>query len=127
MRVTALDHFNICGSRTEIEQVIRFYCDILGFTEGYRPGFGIDGSWLYIGEKPFVHLTVVDHGVGAGTATGNLHHVALSCEGLASFQKAFEARGIDYQLARVADLNITQLFVIDPAGVRLELSFVGEQ
>lgn len=127
MKVIGLDHYNICGSRTEIDRVIRFYCEILGFTEGYRPSFGIDGSWLYIGEKPLVHLTVVDGGVDTSVATSNLNHIAINCEGLTSFQKAFDARGIDYQLERVAELDITQLFLFDPAGVRLELSFVGEK
>jgi catechol 2,3-dioxygenase-like lactoylglutathione lyase family enzyme len=126
MKVKGLDHYNICGSKPEIDGVIRFYCEIFGFTEGYRPNFGIDGSWLYVGETPLVHLTVVDNDVNAGTATGNLQHIAFSCQGLAAFQRAFDERGIDYKIARVAELDITQLFLLDPAGIPLELSFVGE-
>jgi len=127
MKVRGLDHYNICGSREEINEVRIFYCEVLGFIEGFRPGFGVDGCWLYIGDKPLVHLTVVEKSTGLRTATGKLHHVALSCEGLESFKKVLDKRGIDYQLASVTEMDITQLFFLDPAGVRLELSFVGER
>ena len=126
MQVIGLDHYNICGTEREIEDVRDFYCSVLGFTEGFRPGFGIDGCWLYANGHALLHLTIVEERTGK-KETGNLHHIALRCQGLEEMVKTLTAHGVTCQRNRVESLDITQLFFHDPAGVRIELSFVGEQ
>lgn len=126
MQVIGLDHYNIRGTGKEIEEVKEFYCTVLGFAEGARPGFGIDGYWLYCEHHPLLHLTIVQQGAEE-RQTGNLHHIALRCQGLDEMVQRLTAHGVKYQQARVESLDITQIFFRDPAGVRIELSFVGEQ
>lgn len=126
MRVKKIGHYNLAGSRDVIDNVKKFYLEILGFTEGYRPEFGIEGDWLYIGDDPLIHLTVVagDSGGQALPSTGNLHHVALDCEGLDECRKHLDAKKVAYQVALVPELSMTQLFLHDPAGICIELNFV---
>ena len=125
MQVIGLDHYNICGTAEEIREVRDFYCKVLGFTEGFRPGFGIDGSWLYTNGHALLHLTIVEDHVEKRD-TGNLHHIALRCQGLEEMARTLTAHGVSYHRDRVESLGITQLFIHDPAGVRIELSFAGE-
>ena len=53
-----LNHINIFTHN--IDRLIRFYGDILGFKIGYRPPFSIQGSWLYLQENPLIHLVKTD-------------------------------------------------------------------
>jgi catechol 2,3-dioxygenase-like lactoylglutathione lyase family enzyme len=126
MRVKQLGHFNIVGSKELIDQVSAFYREVFGFKAGSRPGFDIPGAWLYRDKEPLVHLTILA-GKGdiprAGAATGCLHHIAFDCEGLEGFKNKMRDCGIDYKVALVPELTMTQLFIHDPAGICLELNF----
>ncbi len=126
MRVKQIGHYNLIGSAKVIEDVKKFYIEILGFTKGYRPEFGIEGDWLYIGDAPLIHLTVVEESTGAEIvpSTGRFHHVALDCEGLKECRKLLDAKKIAYQVALVPELDMTQLFLHDPAGICIELNFI---
>lgn len=124
MKVKQIGHYNLRGTRELMDRVKAFYVDVLGFREGFRPDFGIDGDWLYIGDAPLIHLTVVVSAPSKPLTTGNLHHIALDCEGLEETKKMLTKNEVDYQVAKVPELNMTQLFIHDPAGVRVELNFV---
>ena len=50
MSVGVLDHYNV--STRKLNETVRFYEDVLGFTNGPRPPFNFPGAWLYAGEKP---------------------------------------------------------------------------
>lgn len=126
MQVTGLDHYNIVGTADELSRVIAFYTEVLDLTEGYRPGFGVDGAWLYAGDHALLHLTRVDKGP-EHRQTGNFNHVALRCQGLDEILRRLDAREMSYQRVRVEELDVTQIFLVDPSGVRIELSFVGEK
>ena len=43
-KVASLDHVNILTN--DIDACRRFYIDILGFEEGFRPDFGFPGLWI---------------------------------------------------------------------------------
>ena len=45
MSVGVLDHYNI--STRKLPETIKFYEDVLGFTNGPRPPFDFPGAWLY--------------------------------------------------------------------------------
>ena len=61
MRIGKIEHYNI---RTEkLADTVRFYTEVLGFTNGKRPGNPKPntGAWLYNDEGvPVVHVTAVD-------------------------------------------------------------------
>jgi len=128
MKIKGLDHFNIVANAGDIERVIQFYCELLGFEEGPRPDFPFAGAWLYKNNRPLIHLVTAD---GADqpqpalrqTTTGCLHHLAFDCEGFDGYRALLEKHNIEYLHETVDGWNIEQLFLHDPAGMRIELNF----
>lgn len=45
MPINKLAHFSV--RTTDVEASKRFYVDVLGFQEGFRPPFRFPGLWLY--------------------------------------------------------------------------------
>lgn len=125
MQVTGLDHYNIAAPASLIEQVSRFYCEVLGLTRGYLPAFNSEGYWLYAGERSLVHLKIIQLPPGdlAASKTGWFSHVAFNCVDWASYLARLDALGIDYDIDSVDDLKQVQLFLTDPAGIGVDLNF----
>lgn len=125
MCVVGLNHFNITAPYKLLEKVRDFYVDVLGLTEGERPNFSRKGFWLYAGEMPIVHLTACDESDVQGE-TGSLHsfldHVAFSCRGLRGMLEHLQRLNIPYRI--VEKPAQVQVFLRDPAGVGVELTFV---
>lgn len=126
MKVKKIGHYNLRGPRALMEAVKSFYCEVLGFNVGFRPDFGVDGEWLYIGDAPLLHLSVDEKTEMDSTHTGSLHHIALDCEGLVACKSMLKEKEIPYHVGLVPELGMTQLFIVDPAGLRIELNFVEE-
>ena len=79
MNINYLDHVNIRTS--ELERLVTFYTEVLGFQVGQRPDFAFPGAWLYCGDRPVVHLIAVDDTPRPGNAL-SLEHFAFAAEGL---------------------------------------------
>lgn len=120
-----IDHINIKAPEALLEQVRNFYCEALGLTEGFRPAFSSAGYWLYAGEQPLVHLSVGSVSSAAVTS-GHLDHVAFRASGLRDVLQRLEDLGIEYRSSHIDELDLTQLFLRDPAGTGVELNFRGE-
>lgn len=117
--IDALDHINI--ETIELDESVRFYTTLLELEVGFRPAFEAEGVWLYSGAEPVIHLvarSVVNKG-----PTGAIHHVAFKARDCAAFEERLKAMKLSYELFTVPDLNVTQIFVVDPNEVRLELNF----
>lgn len=130
MKVSHLDHYNLYGSQDAMDEVKQFYIDVLGFREGFRPDFGVDGTWLYSGDLPLLHLTVARgrvEGCSSAARTGPIHHIALRCEGVSEFREMLNQKNIPFTVGNVPELKLTQLFIHDPGGVCIELNFCGEK
>jgi extradiol dioxygenase family protein len=57
--IQLIDHINIAtGKLTETRD---FYVEALGLKEGPRPEVGIQGCWLYAGDRAIVHLQLDRH------------------------------------------------------------------
>ncbi|HEX8251698.1 MAG TPA: diguanylate cyclase [Thermoanaerobaculia bacterium] len=126
MDVVAINHINITADEVVIERCRQFYVAVLGLTEGYRPPFASRGYWLYGGGAPLVHLTIAgEHAMEITPRSGAaLDHVAFTCSGLESAERQFAEASVPFQVVEVPDGTHVQLFVIDPAGISLELQFV---
>jgi len=122
MSVSGIDHFNITTSEAIIERCRAFYVEVLGLREGPRPPFRSRGFWLYAGKNPIVHLTISDADRPAPSAAP-LDHIALACSGLDEMLARLAQHAIAYEIDRVPDSNVAQIFLRDPAGVALELNF----
>ena len=119
MAINGLDHLTL--NTVDLEASRGFYVDILGLRDGDRPPFDSAGAWLYSGDRPIVHLVA---GRGGGSAsTGAIDHVALRAEGLGAMIARLTAADIDHETFTVPGLGLKQIFLHDPDGVRIELTF----
>lgn len=121
-----LDHINIRAPAELLHRVRDFYCNVLGFTEGFRPEFSRPGYWLYIHDRPLVHLSENGENTGTG-GTGHLDHVAFRSSGVQRLVTSLEALGIEYRSNFIPELRMTQLFFFDPAGTGIEVNFPEEE
>ena len=127
MTVCGLNHFNITASRVLIEQVKQFYTEVVGLELGPRAHLNHDGYWLYAGAMPIVHLSVAGNMEPVlRDAKGYFNHISLSCVGLKSAIAKMKATQTPYRLIQLLDIHQTQLFITDPAGTGVELTFFNE-
>ena len=121
MPATQLQHINIRCIDAEASR--NFYV-LLGFRQGPRPPFESMGYWLYSDEEPVVHLVQKRQGEARlGPGTGELNHVAFGGSDLDGMRELLQVKGIAFRETVVPRDGVTQLFVIDPDGVTLELNF----
>lgn len=139
MAITRLAHYSI--RTTDLDAALRFYKDVLGFREGFRPGFRFPGAWLYLGDEKdgdygVVHLIGVDdetekylgaRRAAADGATGALDHIAFDATGIARMRARLDAQGVVYTEREVPDLGLRQMFLHDPSGITLELNFPADE
>lgn len=121
MQIKRLDHLNIRTSR--LEEMIRWYQEVLGLTLGPRPDFGFPGAWLYAGEDAIVHLVGLTDEPGSNPKDLKLEHGAMTATGFDDFIALLKARGDAYYLARVPGWPIVQVNVVDPDGNHLHIDF----
>ena len=119
-----LDHINIAVPAAQLDRLRDFYCDVLGLVAGERPDFGRRGYWLYGAAGACVHLIETDRD-RRQAAPGPLDHVAFRGSDLAATVRRLDAAGIEYRRSHIPELDLTQLFLHDPAGIRVELNFPG--
>lgn len=124
-----LDHVNITTSVCEATK--DFYVEIVGLRVGERPPFKFGGYWLYAGDFPVIHLNDAlspgsshprdAHGMAA------LDHVAFRMSGYGKTRKKIEARGLKHRVTVVPRNGDVQIFVDDPNGVTVELTFAASE
>ena len=95
-------------------------------TERWRPDFPFDGHWLYVGERPLVHL-MARPTAGAGCDAAALSHVAFAIEDADAMAARLTALGVPFREIATPGTPIRQLFVNDPNGVTIELNHLGAE
>jgi catechol 2,3-dioxygenase-like lactoylglutathione lyase family enzyme len=100
----------------------RFYCDLLGMRIGPRPAIAVDGRWFYVGDEAVVHVLPRTAGA-ADEAEGAIDHFALNATDRPAFENRLKAAGQPFESRRLADSDTWQIFLTDPDGARVELSF----
>ncbi len=82
------------------------------------------GHWLYGGDRSLVHLMEPrGDAPPAGSGTGAIDHVAFTCTDLPAMLERLERTGTPYRKREAPAADLVQLFVQDPAGVKVELNF----
>jgi len=122
--------FHIALRTGDLDASVRFYTDVLGMIVADRPPIGFPGAWLkpaQPGADAMIHLYAGDaalepdgslqHGSGA------IDHVSVACQGYSGFRDRFRKFGLDWRENLVPKTPLWQLFVYDPNGVQLELTF----
>lgn len=124
MSITRLDHYNFDTALPE--ETIRFYTEVLGLVNApeRRPDFGVDGTWILVGEHPAIHVNFVATPRG-GSDTGAIDHIAFQATDSAPLEAAFRQHGIDFKRIDHPAIPLTQLFARDPNGIRIEINVPG--
>jgi catechol 2,3-dioxygenase-like lactoylglutathione lyase family enzyme len=131
MPLTQLEHYLVLTD--DLDGTRNFYRDVLGLREGARPALGFPGYWLYVGDGPCIHIaewnTYRAHSIAAGISvstrapgTGPLDHIAFNAADLAGVKARLVAHKIEYSVNDVPNAGLTQLFLKDPNGLKIEIN-----
>ena len=122
MSVGVLDHYNV--STRKLDETIRFYENVLGFTNGARPPFNFPGAWLYSAGHPVLHLNDISHTAKQQPAdSGVIDHVAFGSRGFEAMKRHLTSQGVPFRMNQVPDSARWQIFLRDPNNVEIELNF----
>jgi catechol 2,3-dioxygenase-like lactoylglutathione lyase family enzyme len=115
---------------TDLDASVRFYTEVLGMVAVTRPPFDFPGAWLapaQAGAEATIHLYAGHAAQEADgsvlTGSGAIDHLSIVCSGYHAFRAQFERFSLPYRENLVPDTPLWQLFVYDPNGVQLELTF----
>ena len=124
--------FHVAIKTGDLAATLHFYCDVIGLTQAPRPDFGFPGAWLAVPTplgSAIVHIYAGGPAMGAdGEAplgTGAIDHLSMTASGYHAFVERFRAEGLDWREFLIPGTTLWQLFVHDPNGVMLELTFEG--
>ncbi len=124
MSTKGLNHVNLRAPRELLDALKDFYCDVVGLEVGARPPFPAFGYWLYAGGRPVVHLYQAGaQEVRQTSVQTTFDHVAFDCEDSEAVETLLRRRGVPFEKAIVPASRQLQLFLVDPAGNKVELNF----
>ena len=129
MQVTGL--FHVAIKTNDLDATVKFYTEVLGMKLVHRPDFGFPGAWIAAGDSiPIIHIYAGGPALGvdgkAPMGTAAIDHLSISAHGFHEFRERFRAAGLDWREFLVPGTSLWQLFVYDPSGVQLELTFNGD-
>jgi catechol 2,3-dioxygenase-like lactoylglutathione lyase family enzyme len=122
--------FHVLVKTNDLEQTLKFYKTILGLREAPRPPLGTPGAWLAcsspVGEQ-IIHIWAGGPGMGptgrSPYGTGTIDHVSFTAIGHEAYRRKFMAHGLPWREFIIPETPLWQLFVYDPSGVQVELTF----
>jgi catechol 2,3-dioxygenase-like lactoylglutathione lyase family enzyme len=125
--------FHVAIKTADLEATIAFYTRVMGLVVYRRPDFDFQGAWLapaVAGAEAILHVYAGDAARGADgrfeSGTAAIDHVSLNAQGFAEQRDRFLRLGLPYRENVVPGLPFWQLFVYDPNGVMLELTYHAE-
>ena len=139
MPIKTLEHVNI--ETTSLEATMRFYTEVLGLKAKERPaGRARPGAWVYDDQGvAVVHLSLIDAGdadlggqslanlqepvMGAPRGTGTVNHLGFVADDYDGFRARLCDQQVRFTEREIPDSKLRQLFVKDPNGVLVEISF----
>ncbi|MGJ8691792.1 MAG: hypothetical protein ACSHW0_04865 [Thalassotalea sp.] len=116
------DHINIDVPKALLAPTKAFYENIFDLTEGFRPQLSRTGYWMYFADKPVLHLFERSEAL-LGERKSYLDHVAFRLSDINDFKARLAKYDIEYRTLVNNEIHITQLFLHDPAGAKLECIF----
>jgi catechol 2,3-dioxygenase-like lactoylglutathione lyase family enzyme len=122
MSVGLLDHYNV--STRKLDETVKFYESVLGFSNGERPPFNFPGAWLYSAGHPVLHLNDISQTDRQQRPdSGVIDHVAFSSRGFEAIKQHLTSQGVPYRVNQVPNSARWQIFLRDPNNVEIELNF----
>ena len=122
--------FHVAIKTADLEGTIKFYRNVLGMRLAPRPNFETPGAWLACStpdNNAIIHLyggrAACDETGKYPRGTATIDHVSLTVSGYRDTVQRIKAHGLDWREYIVPDTKLWQIFVYDPNGVQLELTF----
>lgn len=113
---------------TSLPATIAFYTHVLGMKQVPRPPFNFEGAWL--GNErgdALIHLYGGERARGADgrvpVGSAAVDHLSLWAHGFAEQHARLEALRLPFRVSRVPETPLAQMFVFDPNGVLIELTY----
>jgi catechol 2,3-dioxygenase-like lactoylglutathione lyase family enzyme len=124
--------FHLAIKTSSLAATRAFWIGVIGLRDVPRPDFGYPGAWLACaqpGGQAIIHVYAGGPALGPGgkveRGSAAIDHVSLACSGFHAYRARFKAVGLDWREFLVPGTTLWQLFVYDPSGVQLELTFEG--
>lgn len=124
--------FHLAIKTANLDATLAFWTRVIGLRPVPRPDFGYPGAWLACGQpggQAIVHVYAGGPALGASgrveAGTAAIDHISLSCAGYHAYVARFRKAGLAWREFLVPGTSLWQLFVYDPSGVQLELTFEG--
>lgn len=127
--VSELNHYTIRCAPAELPALDDFYTRVMGLKMGRRPEIPAPGTWLYAGEVPIVHLYAFleSEEASPSAGTGPLDHISFRGHDLEGTKAHLRRQQVDFTQAPVPGWNIEQVFIRDPKGLKIEITFFMDQ
>lgn len=131
MPLIRLEHYLVLTD--ELDRTRDFYCLGLGLHVGPRPPLDFPGYWLYLGSTPCIHVaeweTYRAHSLQQGIpvserspGTGPVDHLAFDAVDCDAVKTRLVSRGLRFAENHVPGARLTQFFLHDPNGVKVEIN-----
>ncbi len=121
--ILSINHIQLVAEKDLVIQLRDFYCNVVGLTEGFRPAFERFGFWLYIGDKDVLHLITPKEGDERSPQKSSYDHMAFKADGYQDVLKKLQSLNIAFEEKPIPGMSAQQIFLLDPAGNRVELNF----
>lgn len=122
--------FHVAIKTADLDATIAFYTRVLGLVLYRRPAFDFQGAWLapaVAGAEAILHVYAGDAARAADgsfqSGSAVIDHLSVNAQGYREARERFRALGLPYRENVVPGLPFWQLFVYDPNGVMLELTY----
>jgi len=122
--ITGLDHINVDTAKPD--ETVAFYESVLGLTNrpDLRPDFGFPGAWLFLDDTAVVHLNFIDDD-DRFTQRSAFNHIAFQGSDFAGTCAVLDDQGLEYRTSTRPEISLSQIFVNDPNGIRVEINING--
>ena len=123
MKINRIHHLNLRCAPSDVDQVEKFYDEVIGLKKGPRPNFPNPGVWMFLGDHPLVHVSArCVEGFLQEKHKSSVDHIAFEVNGAIDFREKLDRMKIYYEQQNVPNAGY-QIFLRDPIGTLLEFNF----
>ena len=121
MQLDKIDHMTIRCRQQDLPAMEHFYGTVMGLKVGKRPDFAFPGLWFYLDDTAVVHIAARLDALPA--EKGAYDHVSFKSRDIEGTRQHLRALGVSFDEAPVPGFPLHQIFMNDPAGAKVELTF----